>query len=245
MKKKFINYGILLLLFLSSFNFLKAQEIKMSVAASMKGVMEKITEEYKRENPNVEFLINYGSSGILRKQIESGAGIDIVFFADTENMERLKKQSLISDEKSGLTIYNSLVFVGNKEIKSIDEIKNEKIGIGDPKTVPVGKYAMEYLNSQGYTDKLKENLIFAKDVASVTNYLEIGEIDFAIIYKTELSKLKKGRLLFEIDDTTHSEIEYSFGIVKGRENETVNSFYRFLSTDKVKTILKESGYNIK
>jgi molybdate transport system substrate-binding protein len=114
------------------------------------------------------------------------------------------------------------------------------VAIGDPLTVPAGKYAMNYLKSEGYEDKLKENLVYGKEVRVVTNYFNLGEVDFAIIYKTELEKIKGNYYTLSLN--TKNKIEYSSGILLGRDSENVKKFYKFFETDKAKDIFKKAGY---
>ncbi len=242
--KKNLKYIIYTLMLILTFNIALGaeKEIKLSIAGSLEPVIKEVIEEYKKDiqNKDINFITNYGGSGSLRKQIENGSDTDIVFFADKENFEILKEKKLISDEELSFKIYNSLILVGNKQIISISEINKEKVAIGDPLTVPAGKYAMNYLKSEGYEDKLKENLVYGKEVRVVTNYFNLGEVDFAIIYKTELEKIKGNYYTLSLN--TKNKIEYSSGILLGRDSENVKKFYKFFETDKAKDIFKKAGY---
>ncbi|MGL5655584.1 MAG: molybdate ABC transporter substrate-binding protein [Fusobacteriaceae bacterium] len=239
---KILKYVICSVVIFGS-SFAKDKEISISAAASLEPVIKKIIAEYSKEN-KVEIIGNYGGSGTLRKQIENGAEVDVVFFADKENYDILKKKNLVSNEKLNINISNTLVFVGDKGIKSLSEIKNEKIAIGDPKTVPVGRYAMEYINAEGYAEKLKDNIVYGKEVRAVTNYFDLGEVEYAIIYKTELAKLKKKFVVSEIDPTKYTNIEYSSGILLGKDSNEVKKFYSFFNSEIAKKIFEDAGYKI-
>lgn len=239
-------YLIFLFIYIFNFNFIKSEEIKISAAASLSGVIKEIIEEYKKEN-KIEFIENYGGSGTLRKQIENGADIDIAFFADKLDIEKLKKENLIYEnlDLKSVKIYNTLVIVGNEKFKDFEKIKDEKIGIGDPKMVPVGKYAMEYLNYIKSYEKFIPNYIYAKDASALINYFELGEIDYAIVYKTEANRIKKEKYLVEINEKAHDEIEYGYAILRGKERKEVLNFYNFFNHSKSKKIFEKYGYLIK
>lgn len=239
---KFLKYVICSIIIFGS-SFAKDKEISISAAASLEPVIKKVIAEYTKEN-KVDIIGNYGGSGTLRKQIENGAEVDIVFFADKENYDILKEEKLVSNEKLNIKISNTLVLVGDKQIKSLAEIKNEKIAIGDPKTVPVGRYAMEYITTEGYAEKLENNIVYGKEVRAVTNYFDLGEVEYAIIYKTELGKLKKKFVVSEIDQSKYATIEYSSGILLGKNSDEVKKLYNFFNSETVKRIFEEAGYKI-
>ena len=59
-----------------------AGEVNLSLAASLKDVMNELTDSFARQNAEVKFLKNYGGSGALAKQIENGAPADIFISAN-------------------------------------------------------------------------------------------------------------------------------------------------------------------
>ena len=244
--------SIFICIFFTTFFSVNGEEITLSSATSLKAVVEKIVEEYKKnelkDGKEVEINVNYGSSGTLRKQIENGAEVDIVMFADSLNLEKLEKQGLIEEKIRGYRVFNTLVFVGNKPLE-----KNGIIGLCEPKVVPLGSYSMESLKHKKYKkiyDDLSENSVIVRDYREVINAIENENIDYGILYKTEVKNLKNSHILFEIDDDTHSKIEYSFGVVK-KENEEklkvknsndVKRFYKFLNSENSERIFLEFGF---
>jgi molybdate transport system substrate-binding protein len=63
-----------------------AGEINLSIAASLKEVINEMTGSFARKKPGVRFLKNFGGSGALAKQIENGAPADIFISANLEWM---------------------------------------------------------------------------------------------------------------------------------------------------------------
>ena len=204
--------------FFISFLSVNGREITISSATSLKSVVEKLILEYNKKNEQLKINVNYGSSGTLRKQIENGAEIDIVLFADKENLQKLEKQGLIENRERKFKVLNSLIFVGNKPLD-----KKGVLGLCEAKVVPLGNYSMEALSNKN--------------------------IDYGILYKTEIKHLVKSYALFEIDSDTHSEIEYSFGVVKqekskNNENIEVEKIYEFLNSEQSEKIFQEFGFKI-
>ena len=61
----------------------------------------------------------------------------------------------------------------------------KKIAIGNPKTVPAGRYAMEVFNHFKIADAIKDKLILAENVRQVLDYVARGEVDAGLVYQTD------------------------------------------------------------
>lgn len=223
----------------------RGEEITISSATSLKPVVEKLILEYKKTSEKVEVNINYGSSGTLRKQIENGAEIDIVLFADSLNLKKLEEQKLIEDKERNFKILNTLIFVGNKPLE-----EKGVLALCEPNVVPLGSYSLEALTNIKYKEiyeQLRENTVIVRDFREVINALENENIDYGILYKTELSNLVKSYVLFEIESNTHTQIEYRFGLMKKEEKNPKKEsieFYKFLNSKVSEKIFREFGFKI-
>lgn len=219
------------------------EEITISAAISLKEPLDEIIKKYKVETGGVdEVFVNYGASSALRYQIENGAPVDIVLFADTINVDKLEEKKLIEKEERSEILYNSLLLVGTGEkVESLEELKGKRIAIGDPDTAPLGRYTKEFLENTGEYEKLKDDLILAKNAKGVFNYVESGDVDYGIIYKSEMKNLKNAKIIMEIDSSKHSKPIYGFGILE-EEKEGANRFYDFVKGEKTKEIFMENGF---
>ncbi len=63
------------------------------------------------------------------------------------------------------------------------------ISIGEPQTVPAGKYAQEVLTHFQLYEQLKPKLVLAKDVRQVLTYVITGNIDAGIVCTTDFPKV--------------------------------------------------------
>lgn len=226
----------------------EVEEINISAAASLKEVMSEIKNEYESKNKDVELVINFGSSGSLKQQIEQGAPCDIFISAGEKQVEDLDKGGfLISDTVKEFT-KNRLVLIAPKtsSLDNIDNLTTDKIkhiGIGHPDSVPAGKYADEVLNNLNLKDKVKEKLIFGKDVKEVLAWTSSGNADAGFVYKSDTTNNKSIKVVEEIDDKNHSPIIYPLAIIKdSKKYEQSKKLEEFLLSEDVKTILKKYGY---
>ena len=241
MKKLFI---LILGLLLSVSVFSK--EVVISAAASLKNCLEEIIPEYEK-NSDDKIILNLGGSGTLRTQIEKGAVVDIFISANQENVNMLIDRNIIKKENAYDFLSNVLILVkspySKSEIKSVEELKNSDvyIAVGNPETAPVGKYTLQSLKNLGIFEKLsQEKIIYAKDVTAAAQYVQMGEVDFGIIYDSDKNRMKNPIVAAEFPENSHEKIIYSLALLNN--NKETESFFEFLRKDETKKIFKKHGF---
>lgn len=227
-----------------------AGEVNLFVAASMREVINELSDSYAKKNSGIVFKKNYGGSGALAKQIENGAPADIFVSANLEWMEYLKNRKLSDDGSIATFAYNTLVFVGKPGVKAAnlqDILKLEKIAIGSPKSVPAGEYATEAFKKAGIDKQLEKKLIMARDVRECLLYADRGEVDGAFVYKTDaLQVAKTAKILFTVPQEYYSRVTYPMSLtVVGSKKAEAAAFYRFLQSADAKAVLAKHGFLVK
>ncbi len=226
-----------------------AGELNLSVAASLKEVINELTATYSAQHPSIVFVKNFGSSGTLAGQIENGAPADLFISANTEWMEYLKEKKLVVAASEKTFAFNSLVFAGTtqKNVSSMNDLPAlEKIAIGSPKSVPAGEYAMTAIKKAGIETKLANKLVMAKDVKECLMYAEIGEVDGAFIYRTDALQAQKAKLLFVVPQKLYPRVVYPMALtVKAVDNNDAKAFEAYLQGTEAKSVLQKFGFILK
>jgi len=246
MKKVGVNL-FLTLLFLV---FLRASatggEVYLSVASSLKDVINELSDSFAQQNVGIKFLKNYGGSGALARQIENGAPADIFISANLEWMDYLQNERLMDSASIVIFTYNTLVFVGStdKKVGSMqDLLKLEKIALGSPRSVPAGQYALEALKKVGIDKQLEKKLVMAKDVRECLMYAERGEVDGAFVYKTDAIQAKQAKILFAVPEDLYPRVTYPMGLtLTGTMNKDAETFYKDLRGEDARAVLEKYGF---
>lgn len=225
-------------------------EVSLFAAASLKEVLNELSDKYTKTHPGVTFKKNYGASGALAKQIENGAPADIFISANPEWIEYLKAKKLAGTKGVEILTYNALVFAGKPDLKvsSLQEtVKLERIAIGSPKSVPAGAYALEAFKKTGIDKQLERKLVMAKDVRECLMYADRGEVDGAFVYKTDAQQVAKHtKILFTVAQEYYPRVTYPMALtVDGAKKTDAAAFYKVLQSDDTKNILKKHGFIIK
>ncbi len=262
---KFLSISILSLLLVFGYNNLSNSQLEnpslatpstqltVSAAASLKSVMEEIKPIYQQEHPETEITYNFASSGSLQRQIEHGAPVDVFISAATKQMDALEKQDLLLTETRRDLLKNQMVLVtpasnknNNLKLDNFDDLTTKEIttiALGEPGSVPAGKYAQEVLTAFKIADKVNSKAVYGKDVRQVLNYVATGNVDAGIVYRTEAQVSDNVKIVATAPENTHSPVIYPIAVIKDRDNpEAANELIEFLSTPEAQGVFEEYGF---
>ncbi len=248
---------LLLLLFLPFLAGCQQQEedqgatitITVSAAASLSDVLQELKTLFEENHPNIQITYNFGSSGALQQQILQGAPVDLFFSAAEDKMTELIEMGQVDPANRVDLIGNEIVLVipqtSSQNIRSFQDLKEQArvVSIGTPESVPAGKYAKEMLEHIGVWNELEDKMVYAKDVRQVLMYVETGNVDAGIVYKTDAISSSKVQVVMSAEEGTHAPILYPLGIINDRpHDQEVALFYQFLQTDQAKTVFEKFGF---
>src|SRR5699024_8078936 len=166
-------------------------ELMVSAAISLSDALDEIKTKYEADH-NVSLTFNLGSSGKMAQQIQQGAPSDIFISANQDWMDRLGDDGDI-DVNSGIDLTrnnNDLNTANHSDINrqflsDIDEYDFDQIAVGNPESVPAGKYTEQALMKLDLWKVLEDDIILAKDVRQVLTYVETGNADIGFVYESD------------------------------------------------------------
>lgn len=222
--------------------------LNISAAASLQEAMVELEGKFKEIEPNVTLEVNLGASGALQQQIEEGAPCDVFISAGQKQMTALEEKDLLLEDTNKTLLINDLVIVANgqKDIKDIKDLANSdisKIAIGDPESVPAGKYAKEVLDNTQLYDLVKDKLVLAKDVKEVLSWVQQGNAEVGFVYLSDAKGAKDIKVAYTTEANHHSEIKYPIAVIKASEKQDkAKAFENFLLSEEGQSILEKYGF---
>lgn len=225
--------------------------LTISAAASLKDALEEIKPLYCQQKSNVTLTYNFGSSGALQQQIEQGAPADVFISAAKKQMDALQEKGLLLDGTRKDLLKNQVVLIAPKDAAAVTDFKDltsdriKKVALGEPKSVPAGKYAEEVLTSQNILNKIKAKTVYAKDVRQVLNYVESGNADAGIVYLSDAKSSDKVKVVATASEKSHSPVVYPIAVLKNSKNvDAAKEFVQFLSSDTAKSVFEKQGFTV-
>jgi len=227
------------------------KEITVSAAISLRNVFEEIGKIFEEKHPWTKVRFNFGASGDLARQIEAGAPVDVFASAAQKDMDDIDRKGLITLGTRVNFAGNSVVLVksGMSQIRmelfeDLRKAEVKKIVIGNPKSVPAGRYAEEVLKYLNLWEVVKEKLVFAEHVRQALDYVARNEVDAGIVYSTDaMIRPKEVRIVTKAPDKSHQPIVYPIGIVKGSKNQSLaKEFTALVLSTEGKNLLNKYGF---
>ena len=237
------------LLFICSFIFSHAQQLRVAVAANAQFVSMKLKEEFKKETGMYADL-TVSSSGKLTAQIEQGAPFDVFMSADMKYPQELADKGLTTDTPK-VYAYGTLVMWSlqkrdlSKGLSVVLDNDIQKIAVANPKLAPYGEATIAALTKENLSEKAQPKIVYGESISQVNQYLLSGAAEIAFTAKSvvlDTAMMGKGSWA-EVNNKLYNPIAQGVVIIKDAANaDAAQKFYTFLFSRKAKAIFAKYGY---
>ena len=216
-------------------------------AASTTNAVDEIRQQFAKET-GTEVLASYAASSTLAQQIAHGAEADVFISADQKWADFLADKKLIVQRRDLLG--NRLVVVvpadSTLKLAKAEDLATasiEHLALGDPASVPAGRYAKQALTKLGIWDRLEKKVVSAEDVRHALAYVETGNAEAGIVYATDAAVSKKVKVAAEIPLNLTEPIRYPVALLShGQGRGSAESFYRYLGSPAAKKVFQKYGF---
>jgi molybdate transport system substrate-binding protein len=231
---------------------LEAATINVFAAASLTDSLKEIAVAYQRQTGD-KVVFNFGASSFLARQIEEGAPADIFFSADEAKMDGLEKKGLIVKDTRKSRLSNFLVIVVASEkgaaIQGPRDLATDKVkrlALAEPRTVPAGIYAREYLQKQNLWAAVEAKVVPTENVRGALAAVEAGNVEAGIVYKTDAAMSKKVKIACEVPASDNPAISYPMALVKdSKELDAARRFLKHLESDEASRVFQRFGFIVR
>ena len=183
--------------------------------------------QFEKTHPGTKIVCNFAASGSLLQQIAQGAPVDVFASADQKTMNQAQEKGLIIPASRKNFVSNILVLIAPGKIESalaglgdlaLPEVK--RVALGNPETVPVGRYTQEALTKAGLWETLKPKFIYGESVRQVLDYVSRGEVDAGFVFATDAA-IAKEKVKTVIEVQGHQPIVYPVALVAASQKKAL------------------------
>lgn len=237
----------------------EAVELQIFAANSLTKAMDEAQALYTEQNPNVTFAdTQYEASGTLNEMLGAGQYADILITASKGTMDDAIAAAYVDEATSDTMFLNDLVIVtkqggelAGKEVTLEDLASGDyTIAVGD-ENVPAGNYACQALSTVGayitpdgatgadtdgkggeFSDAIKDKVTLGAKVGDVCKYAETGDVDYALVYTSDVYRMGGVEIVATVPADTHKNITYPGAVCANSENaEAAQAFLDWCVTD--------------
>ncbi|HEU4679242.1 MAG TPA: molybdate ABC transporter substrate-binding protein [Terrimicrobiaceae bacterium] len=227
---------------------LRAAELSVFAAASLTDALKEVAVAYESESGD-KLVFNFAGSNALARQIKEGAPADVFFSADEIQMNHLAEASLIDPSTRVELLSNSLVIIvpedGPAELTpaALGDGAIKRVALADPRSVPAGVYAREYLTKQGLWRAIEPKVVPTENVRAALAAVESGNVDAGMVYKTDAAISEAVKIAYEVPASDGPRISYPVAVLRETKHaEAAERFLTYLKSEPALAILKRFGF---
>lgn len=230
----------------------RCADITVFAAASLTDSLKQIAADYQKQTGRT-VTFNFEASSILARQIEEGAPADIFFSADETQMDRLAERGLIDPATRLDRLGNTLVVVAPESSQlemhsaadlAADSVK--QIALADPKAVPAGVYAKEWLKKFGIWDAVAPKVVPAENVRAALAAVASGNAEAGVVFKTDAAISKHVKIVYEVPRGDSPDIRYPMALVKASEHlDEAKRFLEYMNSEDAAHVFAQFGFVVR
>lgn len=226
-----------------------ADDLTVSAAASLKEAFQEINAAYQKAHPDTQIKLNTAASGVLLQQLAQGAPVDVLATADQTTMDKAQEQNLIDKAARRTFVLNDLVVVQPKDsrlkIKTLADLKAatvKHIAVGNPDSVPAGRYTKGALEKAGLYGTLQPKIVSTQNVRQALDYVARGETEAGFVYRTD-AVLAKEKVKISFAVALETPVSYAIAPTASAKSKEAKSYVDFVLSPTGQSILKKYGFS--
>ncbi len=227
----------------------RAGDLLVAAAASLTNAFTDMGRQFQAAHPGTKVSFSFGASDIVLRQIVNGAPADIFASADERAMDKAVAAGVIDPASRVDFAENRIVLIVPSgvasPVRSIDDLSHadvKRVTLGNPASVPVGRYTRAALESAGVWKIVRAKAVLANDVRQALDYVARDEVAAGFVFATDAA-IMPGKV--KVVQTLRSPIpvRYPMALVarKGRDA-PARAFVDYVLSPAGQAILAKYGF---
>jgi molybdate transport system substrate-binding protein len=224
-----------------------SREITVAAASDLTPAFEEMGREFEASH-KTKVIFVFGSTGMLTRQLENGAPMDLFAAANVSYVDQLEQKGLIIPGTKAIYSRGRITLWtpndSNLRLEGIADLARPevtRIAIANPDHAPYGLAARQALETAGIWERVKPKLVYGDNIRQTLQYAETGNVDVAIV-ALSLSTQSKGRWTL-IPEELHQPLDQGLAVMKTTRNEpAARAFADFIRGPQGQAIMKKYGF---
>jgi molybdate transport system substrate-binding protein len=224
-----------------------SDEITVAAASDLTPAFEELGRAFE-STYKTKVVFVFGSTGMLTRQIENGAPMDLFAAASMTYIDELDQKGLIIPDSKAIYARGRITLWTPSDstlrlegIKDLARPEVTRIAIANPDHAPYGLAARQALESAGIWESIKPKLVYGDNIRQTLQYAQTGNVEVAIV-ALSLSKEGHGRWSL-IPEELHQPLNQGLAIMKTTKKEqSARAFATFLTGPQGRAIMEKYGF---
>jgi molybdate transport system substrate-binding protein len=164
--------------------------VRVAAASDLRFALDELLAAFRRERPDVDVSVSYGSSGTFYAQLLNGAPFDVFLSADLSYPRQLEERQLVVPQSAFAYGVGRLVIwvpaastldVERQGLRALADPAIAHVAIANPAHAPYGRAAEAALRSAGVYDAVKSKLVLGESVSQALQFVQSGAADAGVV----------------------------------------------------------------
>lgn len=220
-------------------------------ASSLQKPLEELAQAWQAQG-NDPPVLSFASSTTLARQIDNGSLSDLYISADQQWIDYLITAGRLDDGSVLKLASNSLVLALFAEGGTLPDLEYEptnrqfvtraKVATGDPETVPLGRFAKEWLQSEGLWEDAQSHIVPAPSSSAAVRLVLLGEVSGGILYASDAASVPNLAIYRKLPPQSHSPILYQAVLLPSSAHPDAAAFLEFLASPEARSTFTKYGF---
>jgi len=223
------------------------RKVRVAAASDLARAFEEIGKAFKaRTGITPEF--NFGSSGLLAKQIEQGAPYFLYAAANKDFVTQVLKSGRCDASTARFYARGRVVVWTRKGVEApatLEDLTSDRfkrIAIANPDHAPYGVAARQALQKTGLWPKLEDRIVLGENVLATMLYARDGNADAAIV-ALALAVVTDGGEFLQIPPSLHDPLDQQLVVCgTGPEADAARKLAEFIGSKDGREIMTRYGF---
>ncbi|GAB3403141.1 molybdate ABC transporter substrate-binding protein [Flindersiella endophytica] len=219
-------------------------DVTVFAAASLTESFTRIGNDFEAAHPGTKVTFNFAGSSALATQINQGAPADVFASAAPKNMKTVTDEGNAAGTPITFVRNQLVIAVGRgnpKGIRTLADLTKSGVQVAlCAEQVPCGAAAQQALTAA------KVDLTpatFEQDVKSALSKVKLGEVDAALVYRTDAKSAAADVDGVEFPESANAINDYPITVLKHAPNATAaRAFVDYVLSGKGEAVLTEAGF---
>ncbi len=224
-----------------------SDELTVAAASDLTPAFEEIGRAFE-STYKTKVVFVFGSTGMLTRQIENGAPVDLFAAASMSYIDELDQKGLVVPDSKVIYARGRITLwtpaestLRLEDIKDLARPEVMRIAIANPDHAPYGLAAKQALESAGIWESVKPKLVYGDNIRQTLQYAQTGNVEVAIV-ALSLSIQSHGRWSL-IPEELHQPLDQGLAIMKSTKKEqSARAFATFLTGPQGRGIMQKYGF---